>query len=370
MILPVYTTFHWFFDALFNRTAKSYYFSNLNQVSMADFRVFSNKNWCDIPTNAILCLVFIFSIGISQKLSAQTDSVSTLSAGPAWLVPASELNKKRLRLLTTTVVVGYSATLLGLNYLWYADYPRSSFHLINDIEEWQQIDKAGHTVGPYIEAAYIMHVMRWTGIEHKRAAIYAGLTAFMLQNTIEVFDGFSAEWGASLSDVAANFVGSAIMTSQELVWGEQRIRLKILPHFETYPPGELKQRADQLYGTSLIVKTLKDYNSMNTWASINPASFFKTQQHLRWLNVAIGYGAGGMYGGFGNTWYDEAGIFHDRTDVQRYRKVFLSLDMDFSKIKTHSRTLKAILGVLNIVKVPAPTLEFNTKGQIIFHPLM
>jgi hypothetical protein len=32
--------------------------------------------------------------------------------------------------------------------------------------------------------------------------------------------------------------------------------------------------------------------------------------------------------------------------------------------------MKAFLGVLNIVKVPAPTLEFNTKGQVIFHPLM
>ena len=315
-------------------------------------------------------MILIFSPCTLKNLNAQTDSLPALFAGPAWLVPAPELNKQRLTLFTTTVAVGYTATLIGLNYLWYADYPRSAFHTFNDIEEWQQIDKAGHSVTPYLEAFYIMHVMRWTGIGHKKAAVYAGLTAFMLQNTIEAFDGFSAGWGASLSDVAANFVGSAVMTSQELVWGEQRIRLKFLPHFESYPAGELKQRAEQLYGSSLIVRTLKDYNSLNVWASINPASFNKNQRHVRWLNVAIGYGAGGMYGGFGNTWYDENGIYHDRTDVPRYRKVFLSLDVDFSKIKTRSRTMKAFLGVLNIVKVPAPTLEFNTKGQVIFHPLM
>ena len=304
----------------------------LNQGFIVDFWSILSKNQYFIPIKFMLCLVLILASCIPMKLKAQADSVSALSPGPAWLVPAPELNNKRLNLFTTTVVVGYSATLVGLNYLWYADYPRSSFHTFNDIKEWQQIDKAGHTVTPYLEAFYIMHVMRWTGMEHKKAAIYAGLTAFMLQNTIEVFDGFSAGWGASVSDVAANFVGSAIMTSQELVWGEQRIRLKFLPHFETYPAGELKQRADQLYGTSLIVKTLKDYNSMNVWASINPASFNKNQRHLKWLNVAVGYGAGGMYGGFGNTWLDENGVYHDRTDVQRYRKVFLSLDVDFSKI--------------------------------------
>jgi hypothetical protein len=44
--------------------------------------------------------------------------------------------------------------------------------------------------------------------------------------------------------------------------------------------------------------------------------------------------------------------------------------VDFSKIKTRSRVLKVVFGALNIVKVPAPTLEFNTKGQVLFHPLM
>ncbi len=317
-----------------------------------------------------LGIVLIFSAAVYQKLEAQNDSVPVLKDSPEWLIPSPALNKHRLTLFTGTGVVAYSAALVGLNNLWYADYPRSSFHFFNDSREWLQVDKTGHIVTPYLEAFYIMHVLRWTGVERKPAAIYAGLTAFMLQNTIEVFDGFSAEWGASLSDVAANFLGAAVMTSQELIWREQRIRLKVLPHFQSYTETELQQRADQLYGSSLIVKFLKDYNSINTWVSINPASFIKKQQRLKWLNVAIGYGAGGMFGGYGNTWYDAAGNYHDRTDIQRYRKVFLSLDVDFTKIKTRSRTLKAIFGVLNIVKVPAPTIEFNTRGQVLFHPLM
>jgi hypothetical protein len=318
----------------------------------------------------ILALVVIFSTTSFQELEAQNDSVTALKATPYWLVPSPVFNKKRLALFVGTGTVAYAATLYALNNLWYADYPHSSFHFFDDRGEWQQIDKCGHTATTYLEAYYIMHILRWTGVKPKPAAIYAGLTAFMLQNTIEVFDGFSAEWGASWSDIAANFAGAAVMTSQDLVWGEQRIRLKVLPHYQSYPAGELQDRADQLYGTTTAQKLLKDYNAMNYWLSINPASFNKNQLHVRWLNVALGYGAGGMYGGYDNVWYDEAGVYHDRTDIVRYRRFFLSLDVDFSKIKTHSRYVKAFLGLLNIIKVPAPGIEFNTKGEVIFHPLM
>ena len=37
-----------------------------------------------------------------------------------------------------------TATLIGLNQVWYADYPRSDFHFINDNAEWLQMDKVGH----------------------------------------------------------------------------------------------------------------------------------------------------------------------------------------------------------------------------------
>jgi hypothetical protein len=39
--------------------------------------------------------------------------------------------------------------LVGLNQLWYADYPKSDFHFINDNAEWLQMDKAGHIYSSY-----------------------------------------------------------------------------------------------------------------------------------------------------------------------------------------------------------------------------
>jgi hypothetical protein len=318
----------------------------------------------------ILAFVILFSAHGFQKLEAQKDTSIVLKDTPAWLVPSPVLNKTRLALFTGTAAAAYTATLVGLNNYWYVDYPKSSFHFFDDRGEWLQIDKCGHTTTAYLEAYYLMHILRWTGVKPKPAAIYAGMTAFMLQNTIEFFDGFSAEWGASWSDIAANFTGAAFMTTQELVWHEQKMRLKVLRHPQSYTPGELQDRADQLFGRASTERILKDYNAMNYWLSINPASFNKNQRHVKWLNVALGYGAGDMYGGYENVWTDEAGVYHDRTDIERYRRFYLSLDVDFSKIKTRSRTLKAFLGLLNIIKVPAPGIEFNTKGEVKFHPLM
>lgn len=68
------------------------------------------------------------------------------------------------------------------------------------------------------------------------------------------------------------------MTGQELLWKEQRISLKVMPHFVHYDDPELQKRAEELYGTSVIQRFVKDYNAINVWASINPASFNPSQK--------------------------------------------------------------------------------------------
>ncbi len=319
----------------------------------------------------IYVILSLFLLGITPLIKADTlpergEDRNTIH-WPLWLHTPDSLNPGRLRFFVVSGAAGYGATLVGLNYLWYKDYPRSSFHFFDDSGEWLQVDKAGHAVTPYLEAYYIMHVLKWGGLQPQKAAIYAGVTAFMLQNTIEVFDGFSAGWGASLSDVVANFTGAALMTTQELVWGEQRIRLKIMPHFQSYPPGELKERAEELYGRSLLVRFFKDYNALNTWISFNLRSFYPEGSLPPWLNVAFGYGAAGMYGGYDNIWTDKNGILHNRSDIERYRRFFFSPDIDFSRIKTRSPFVKILLEALNIIKVPLPTLEYNTQKEVKFH---
>ena len=53
------------------------------------------------------------------------------------------LNKKKRNILLISEATAYTVALVGLNQLWYADYPKSDFHFINDNEEWLQMDKLG-----------------------------------------------------------------------------------------------------------------------------------------------------------------------------------------------------------------------------------
>jgi hypothetical protein len=45
------------------------------------------------------------------------------------------------------------------------------------------------------------------------------------------------------------------------------------------------------------------------------------------------------------------------------------LDLDLTKIETNSEFLKTIFSIVNFVKIPAPALEINSKGDISFHYL-
>jgi len=318
--------------------------------------------------NRSVSLLAIFYILLYVPHISEAQSFQ-LNDHPNWLIPADTLHQPRFIFLSSSVITVYGITLYGLDKLWYADYPKGKFRWADDSKEWLQVDKAGHMVTSYLEAYYLTQILRWSGVEQKKAAIYGGLTAFIFQNTIEVFDGFSELWGASVSDIAANFLGAALMTTQELVWEEQRIKLKLLPVFTHFSDPELRTRSEQLYGKSLLQRSLKDYNSIHVWMSINPASFTGKDGKFSWLNIAIGYGAGGMFGGYDNIWTDADGIIHDRTDIERYRKFMLSLDVDLSRVKTKSRYLRQVLDLVNIIKVPFPTIEWNTKGELRVHPL-
>ena len=63
---------------------------------------------------------------------------------------------------------------------------------------------------------------------------------------------------------------------------------------------------------------LKDYNGQTYWLSANLKSFFPGSNIPPWLNVAIGYGADGMFGGFENKWIDEDTV---ACRQDRYKKI-------------------------------------------------
>lgn len=251
----------------------------------------------------------------------------------------------------------YAGSLIGLNELWYKDFPRSSFHFFNDNSEWLQMDKAGHLVTSYYMGRIGINWMKWTGVERRKAIWYGGMVGSLYQSTIEILDGFSSRWGFSWGDFSANTLGSAMVIGQELAWDEQRIFLKFSFHRTDYP-----QYRKEILGSNLQEEILKDYNGQTYWLSGNISSFLSNETKFpKWINVAFGYGAEGMIGGEFNPPFDKNGF--PNPVFERYRQFYFSLDADLTRIKTNSKFLKAFFGIFGFIKIPAPALEFSKKGM-------
>ena len=133
----------------------------------------------------------------------------------------------------------------------------------------------------------------------------------------------------------------------------------------------LQERADHLFGTSLPERYLKDYNAQVYWASFNVNSFLpEGNKWPSWLNLALGYGADNMFGGFENRWEDAGEVFEvDQELFPRIHQFYLGFDLDLTRIKTDNHFLKGLLSIFNIFKAPSPAIEVNSRGEFTFHIL-
>ncbi len=301
-------------------------------------------------SNQICLFVLFIAVGFnSYSQSIITDS--------------SSVNKARLKAVIISETAIFAGSLTGLYALWYKNYPMNSFHLFNDNGEWNQMDKISHAGASYYIGKVGYEALKWSGVKEKKAIWYGGLygSAFLL--TIEILDGFSAEWGFSTGDFIANSLGSAMFISQQLAWHEQRVVFKFSSH-----PTDYAQYRPDLLGSNFPQRIMKDYNGWTYWLSGNISSFLpKSSDFPKWLNIAVGLGADGMTGAFNNAKTYKGKQLPDFT---RSRQFYLSLDIDLTRIPTKSKTLDKIFDVIGFIKIPFPTLEYNTndgfKGHFLY----
>jgi len=268
--------------------------------------------------------------------------------------------QKRLIGVSVTASALYVGTMTGLYFLWYADYPSSSFHFFNDCGQWLSMDKIGHTTSSYWVGRIGYESLRWSGVERKKAIWYGGTWGLVYLSTVETFDGFSEEWGASVCDMAANTLGAGIFIGQQLLWDDQRFSLKF-----SFSPSEYAQYRPDLFGESFIEQMLKDYNGQTYWLSANIASFLpETSKFPKWLEVSFGYSGEGMLGAKSNP--DEYNG-EPLPDFERYSQYLLSLDINLTKIKTKNETVKLLLNTIGFIKIPFPAVEFNRIDKVKWH---
>jgi hypothetical protein len=285
----------------------------------------------------LVVIFFLGSFTFAQKVS---DSIVKHPKSSEWIV------------WTATGTAGLGS-LVALNQLWYADYPRSAFHWKNDNNEWLQMDKMGHGYAGYQLSSTVAEGFEAAGVKRSKAVWHAALISWTYLAGIELMDGFSSQWGASYGDLLANTTGAGLFVVQDQLWHEQRILPKFSYHTTPYPGLR-----PQVLGQSATEQLIKDYNGQTYWLSANIRSFIHWKPIPTWLNIAVGYGGRGMITGDDLLVND---VFFP--DAQRSRKFYVSFDVDLTKIKTKNTLLKYVFKAVNLLKIPAPTLSFSTHGK-------
>ena len=270
----------------------------------------------------------------------------------------NEISKKdslliKENILKASLISATTTSYVGLYNLWYKKYPQSSFHFFNDFDEWNQIDKIGHVYSSY-------HVARKSHLFLKKRKISKSLFkasaySFLYMVGIEVFDGFSKQWGFSNYDLISNLIGTTLYYGQEKKIKRQALKLK----FSSHQTGFAKYRPS-LLGENSLERIFKDYNGQTYWLNFDFNTRLQEKLKIfKFLNLSIGYSIDGFTGARNNPNLDCL----DCNNLERQSQFILSFDIDLSEIEIKNKFLKLIVNSFSIIKLPAPAVLFQNNSQ-------
>lgn len=285
----------------------------------------------------LFCLFLFGAFGVSAQLADTT-----------W-------NKRSYWVAGTDLALGGGSVAL-LSAVWYNEYPKSKFHTFNDSNEWLYMDKFGHGYTAYKLSTVNYAAWRWARMPKQKATILSGGIAWTYQLSVEVLDGFSAEWGFSWADLTANTAGVGLFIGQQLGWDEQRFQLKF-----GYKPSPYAMIRPNTLGSNFSERLLKDYNAQSYWLCVAPGTFFKESKFPKWIQIGFGYSIDAKLNGDSNTYTD---LNTGKTYFAK-QEYAISLDLDWSQLPIKRPWLKKLLKPLNAIKIPFPAV-FWRNGVCYF----
>ena len=267
-----------------------------------------------------------------------------------FLKQSETFNKKRIIPSITGIGTIWGGGMIGLYQLWYKETNSTNFHSFNDCSNWLQMDKAGHLYTTYQIGNYWTNLLKWGGMNNRIATITGTAIGFGFQTSLEIFDGFSDGWGFSWCDMGANFLGGAIFSSQELIWNEQKIKLKF-----SYHPTEFAKYRPSVLGNTFSERLLKDYNGQTYWISFNPFVLSGNGTKFpKWICLSLGYSVHEKL--YGDNEYFSTEINNTTISFKSKREFLLSLDIDLSKVPVKKDWIRSLLNQFNCLKIPFPAL--------------
>lgn len=264
----------------------------------------------------------------------------------------NDTTKAEIKKLFIKSAIIYTTVNTYLYFSWYKNQNLTCFHLYNDLNEWYQIDKVGHSFTSFWINDYLYKNLSKKHQQKTKILLYSSLLSFFLISTIEIYDAFGEGWGFSCYDIIANFTGNCLYFINNL-YLKNTINLKFSYHFTEY-----YKYNKRLLGSNYAERIIKDYNGQTYWLSID---FSKVISGFpSYLNVSFGYSIDGLI----------RAKKKDYTiiDLQKFnpqRQYFLSLDINPRKIKVNNKVLKYFLSVFNIIKFPFPALELKSNKILI-----
>lgn len=265
--------------------------------------------------------------------------------------------KKHNTTFSSLAFVASASSFVGLNSLWYKDYPRSNFHFFNDSKEWMQMDKCGHAFTSYQLGRNFYNTLLTSDSNRNRNIFLGGATGLIYLTSIEILDGKSAQWGFSKSDMIANTFGYFLFASQEYFLQQQIISLKF-----SYQKSVFADMRPETFGRNFQQRLLKDYNGQTYWLSA-PLSLNRTntKRFTRWLCISFGYSI-------------DENLFADNNinsvnNFQATREFFFSFDADLKRIEWRRNWMKKIASVINFIKIPSPTIGIRSDGKVKLYPV-
>lgn len=260
-------------------------------------------------------------------------------------------NKKRTAFISGGIAAGWTGSILALKNVWYKESWTNDFHTFDDSRQWLGMDKAGHVFTGHLIAKNISSVYRWSGVNRKKSLLIGSSVAFGYLTSLELLDGYSEKWGFSWSDISANAMGIGWHMWQELLWEEQRIKLKFSAHLSPYA----QHRPNTLGGT-ISERLLKDYNGQTYWLSITPGQFMNESSSFpKWLSFSFGYSIDEKLHGDFNSFTVLTGKPGLKTFNAKSQYLF-SLDIDFEGFNPKRKWLNTLFKVINHVKIPFPAV--------------
>nr|BCX00587.1 MAG: hypothetical protein KatS3mg041_0633 [Bacteroidota bacterium] len=261
------------------------------------------------------------------------------SLPPAWEDSASfrhtgiPLPQRRL-ILGAATGAALAASHLWHTRIWWPDSLRGPWNIRVEGTYALHLDKLGHFYAAQVLSETYQGPLRWAGWSPERAALYSAVLVTLFAAYVEFFDGYGQNYGADPLDWAFGALGAW--------WAALRARIPEL--------GAMRLKWSYWPSVGFKHAFVDDYEGHNYWLVFYPHRLGLAPPWPRGLGIALGVGGKYLRSGDHPTAEDRA---------RRYLEWMLALDYDLQALFRPGPLGRGLLGLLEHLHLPAPTVRFR-----------